>query len=99
VDVPGFEQFLDSIPFSDPMTRIIVIDEIGKMECLSSKFRKLVVEILDSEKPLIASIALRGRGLIAEIKARPDVRVFEITPQNRDAVENEILQEVRDSIA
>ncbi len=92
VDLPGFEQFLDSIPFNAPKTKIIIIDEIGKMECLSSKFRKLMAEILDSEKMLIATIALKGSGSIAEIKARPDVQLFEITASNRDTLLIEILK-------
>jgi nucleoside-triphosphatase len=94
VDVRGFERFLYSIPFSVPETGLVIIDEIGRMECLSSKFRKLIAEILGSEKMLIASIALKGSGLIAEIKARPDVQVYEITEKNRDDLLAEILQKL-----
>jgi nucleoside-triphosphatase len=92
VDVSGFERFLESIPFGAPKTELVIIDEIGRMECLSSKFRNLAVEILDSEKPLIATVALKGSGLIAEIKARPDIQLFEITRQNRDGLLAEILR-------
>ena len=45
-----------------------MIDEIGKMECYSEKFKKLLKEILDSEKRVIATIALKGSGTIEEIK-------------------------------
>jgi nucleoside-triphosphatase len=94
VDVKGFEDFIDSISFFDPLTRLIVIDEIGKMECLSESFKKLLKEILDSEKPLIATIALKGSGLIAEVKKRKDVQLFEITKGNRDLLLFEILTEL-----
>jgi nucleoside-triphosphatase len=90
VDVPGFEQFLSFVPFNAPKTKLIIIDEIGKMECLSPKFRKLMAEILDSDKLLIATIALRGSGFIAEIKARPDVELLEITEKNRNNLVVEI---------
>jgi len=94
VDVKGFEDFINSISFFDPLTRLIVIDEIGKMECLSESFKKLLKEILDSEKSLIATIALKGSGLIAEVKKRKDVQLFEITKKNRDSLFSEILTEL-----
>ncbi len=95
VNIKGFEDFLDSIPFFHPLTRLIIIDEIGKMECLSDKFKKILKEILDSEKWMIATIALKGSGLIAEIKEREDIRLFTITQSNRNSLLSEILEEVK----
>jgi nucleoside-triphosphatase len=91
VDIKGFEDFIDSIFFFNPLTRLIIIDEIGKMECLSNQFKRLLKEILDSEKWVITTIALKGSGLIAEVKERNDVRLFEITKKNRDSLFSEIL--------
>ncbi len=90
VDVEGFEDFLDSISFLNTSIHLIIIDEIGKMECLSLRFQKMLKEILDSEKSVIATIALKGSGLIAEVKERKDVKLFEITKKNRDALLKEI---------
>jgi nucleoside-triphosphatase len=95
VDVESFENFLNSISFSDPLTRLIIIDEIGKMECLSDQFKKILEEILDSEKRVVATIALKGGGLIAGVKERDDVKIFEITRKNRDSLFLEILKEMR----
>jgi nucleoside-triphosphatase len=95
VDVESFENFLNSIPFSDPLTSLIIIDEIGKMECLSDQFKKILKEILDSKKRVVATIALKGSGLIAEVKEREDVKIFEITKKNRDSLSLEILKEMR----
>lgn len=94
VDIQGFENFLNSISFSNPLTHLIIIDEIGKMECLSDQFKRLLKEILDSEKCVIATIALKGSGLIAEAKERKDVQLFEITKGNRESLFSEILKEV-----
>jgi len=91
VDIKGFEDFIDSIFFFNPLTRLMIIDEIGKMECLSDQFKRLLKEILDSEKWVITTIALKGSGLIAEVKERNDVRLFEITKKNRDSLFSEIL--------
>ena len=98
VDIKGFEDFLGSISFLDPFTRLIIIDEIGKMECLSDLFKKLLKEILDSEKWVIATIALKGSGLIAEVKERKDVKLFEITRKNRDSLLKEILDFVNQTL-
>ena len=94
VDIKGFEDFLGSISFFNTLTRLIIIDEIGKMECFSEKFRKLLGKILDSETWVIATIALKGSGFIAEIKGRKDVKIFEITKKNRDFLFLEILKEM-----
>jgi len=94
VDVGGFGDFLDEISFFDPTSAVIMIDEIGKMECLSDKFERILEEILDSQKWAIATIALKGSGLITEVKQRQDVRLFEMTPSNRDVLFSEILKVV-----
>lgn len=94
VDVKGFDDFLDSVPWTDPSTRLVLIDEIGKMECYSEKFKRILNEILDSEKGLIATIAMKGGGLIAEVKGRKDIRLFTITSGNRNSLLSEILKEL-----
>jgi nucleoside-triphosphatase len=92
VDVAGFDDFLDSISFFRAGTDLIVIDEIGKMECFSSRFRNILQKVLDSEIPVVASIALKGGGIIAETKRRKDVKLFRITSINRDSILEEILR-------
>jgi len=94
VDVKGFEDFLEAIPFFNPSIHLIIIDEIGKMECFSEKFEKLLGKILDSQKLVIATIALKGSGLIAETKGREDIKIFEVTKKNRDSLFLEILKEM-----
>jgi nucleoside-triphosphatase len=94
VDVKGFEDFLDSISFFNPSNHLIMIDEIGKMECLSDQFKKLLKEILDYEKWVIATIVLKGNELIKEIKRRNDVMLYEIKQSNRDSLLSEILEEI-----
>jgi len=71
---------------------VFYIDEIGKMECFSDKFKKLFTRLLDSEKPVIATIAFRGEGIIGEIKKRNDVQLFVMTRNNRDLIFADILK-------
>jgi nucleoside-triphosphatase THEP1 len=60
------------------------------MESLSMKFNTLLIRILDSETPVIATIALKGAGIIGQIKRRLDIRSFEMTRDNRDSLVRDI---------
>jgi nucleoside-triphosphatase len=95
VDMEGFEDFLTFIPFDDPRRKLVIIDEIGKMECFSARFRKVLVELLDSKRWVIATVALKGGGIIEEIKRRQDIRLFEINLGNRESLVAEIVKDVR----
>ena len=83
-DVAGFEAFIEPLPVLAPETGLVMIDEIGKMECLSDGFTKIISDILNSETPLIATIAQKGGGLIADLKKRSDAQLFTLTRENQD---------------
>jgi nucleoside-triphosphatase len=95
VDVKRFEAFLDSLDLARSDADILVIDEIGKMETHSRQFRQLITQLLDSRKPVVATIALRGEGFILELKRRPDVRLIEITAANRESLVLEVADFAR----
>ena len=63
---------------------IVVIDEIGKMECFSPLFREALVKVLDSENAVIGSIAKKGDKFIQKIRERTDVFLVHLTEKNRD---------------
>ncbi|MGQ9631763.1 MAG: NTPase [bacterium] len=97
VDVRGFEGL--AIPAIDPEVvgaRVIIIDEIGRMETFSKRFCELLTKIADSERVLIATIAQRGGGMIAELKGREDVEVFEMTRANRDSIPQRVVDRARE---
>jgi nucleoside-triphosphatase len=96
VALGDFEIFLDSLALAGPDNQVVIIDEIGKMECLSPKFKAVVRNVLDSKRPVIASIALKGMGFIAEVKNRGDVKIIEMTAGNRGALPAEIAGYVRE---
>lgn len=65
--------------------QIVVVDEIGKMECFSRLFRETLLRVLSSENQLIGSIAIKGDRFIQKIKNRDDVELVSITEKTRDA--------------
>jgi nucleoside-triphosphatase len=99
VDVEGFEAFLQATPLLETSTSLIIIDEIGKMECFSERFKHLVRGVLDSEKVVLASIALKGGSLIERIKKREDIRLVELIESRRDTLGREITEEIKDLCA
>ena len=74
-----------------PGVRLIVVDEIGRMECLSAPFCDAVRAALDSPVAVLGTVAREGGGFIAEIRRRPDVTLLEVTATNRDALPSWIV--------
>jgi nucleoside-triphosphatase len=64
---------------------IIIVDEIGKMECFSPLFKKTLLVALASDHQVIGSIALKGGQFIQRIKSRADVRLIHITETTRNS--------------
>jgi nucleoside-triphosphatase len=96
IDIKGFDALLDTVFAPEKKTNIHFIDEIGKMECQSKKFSKLIIDLLNGKKPLIASISDKGIGLITDIKKRNDVKLVEVRHDNADALIKILTMEIRD---
>lgn len=73
----------------------IVIDEVGPMELLSREFRETVVSAINSRKPVLGVLHWKAQfPLVKEVKSRSDVRVYEITPQNRESLHRTLVEKV-----
>jgi nucleoside-triphosphatase len=75
-DLVNFENFIGNIPFRDTTKSLIIIDEIGKMECFSKMFTDLVIKLLSSNKLVVATVALKGTGLVAHVKSRDGIELI-----------------------
>jgi len=82
-----------ALPAMEPANpeEVVVIDEIGKMECLSLRFRETLRRLLDSENRVIGSIALKGDPFIQRIKQRPDVLLVQVTEKNRNSLADALM--------
>jgi len=74
-----------------PGIHLIVVDEIGKMECLSPRFVAAMERLWAAAVPLIATVAEKGGGYIQRIKEKPDTILLTVTPANRDELPQQIL--------
>ncbi len=87
VDVTSFENTaLPELEEAVGRREIIVIDEIGKMEMFSNRFKNLVLQALDGPAPVLAVISESGNGFTDGIKKRKDVKLFTLSRQARDAL-------------
>lgn len=91
VDIDVLDRFILKLDWLKPSTNLIVIDEIGKMECFSAAFRHVVLKAMASETPVVATVAQRGGGLIAEVKERWDVTLLEMDWENRAHLLTQVL--------
>lgn len=69
----------------------IIVDEIGKMELFSEKFRTVLMDALDSPQKVIATIMERPNGFADRIKKRPDARLFFLERINFETVFQTVL--------
>jgi nucleoside-triphosphatase len=70
---------------------LIAIDEIGKMELLSPRFKEAVTRALNSDKKVLGTIMLSAHPFADEIKHHPEVEVLLVTRDNRTEVMGKIL--------
>jgi nucleoside-triphosphatase len=91
VDVAMLDRIAVSALGADPAVQVYLVDEIGKMECMSPRFVAAVQALLDSPRPLVATIAARGGAFIEATKRRPDVETWTVTRENRDGLPGKVL--------
>ena len=77
---------------------VILIDEIGKMELYSAKFRQVVLQALDSNLHFLGTIVYTPHPWADQIKKRKDVELVEVTAENRDRLVQELTQKSTSSI-
>ena len=70
--------------------QLVVIDEIGPMEIRSAIFRDAVTKIFETRVPILATITARPFPFTNAIKKRPDVRVVDVRPNNRQQLVSEL---------
>ena len=85
VAVPSLKQALAS-------KELIIIDEIGKMECFSMEFRDMVTRCLDSDKPVLGSIQNFASPFINTITNRDDIVRITVTLDNRNQLVEKIIE-------
>jgi nucleoside-triphosphatase len=67
-------------------SRLIVMDEIGRMELCSQAFQEAVGRALDSPRPVLGTIQDRSNAFLDSVRARPDVKILRVGTGNRECL-------------
>ncbi|MDD1718883.1 MAG: nucleoside-triphosphatase, partial [Methanoregulaceae archaeon] len=94
VDIGALEDYIAGVRVV-PETQLVVVDEIGRMECLSPLFRDWVSGVLSSGVPCLATIALHGDKFIEGIKQRDDVVLYTLRKDEGGVAFQEVLAHVK----
>lgn len=91
VDLESFERV--ALPaLAIPEADLIVIDEIGKMECFSHAFQQAVQQALDGPLPVLGTIGRGGTPFMRSVRGRGDVQLIEVTRANRRELPGRLAQ-------
>jgi NTPase len=84
VDVEAIDIAADRLALD--AAQVYLIDEIGKMECLSDRFVSAMRALLAGSGPVVATVSLHGSGFIEEVKRGEGAVIWEVTRVNRDSL-------------
>ncbi len=84
-----------AVPSITPVeNNIIILDEIGKMECFSPAFKQATTNAIDASNIVIGTITLGGDDFIRKIKEKKDIEINEVTVNNRNLLPSIILRKI-----
>lgn len=89
IDEIAVKSILDSLKKD-----LILIDEIGRMELFSERFKEVVLKALDTRK-VLGTIRLGIDPFVENVKERKDVEIILVDFENRDFLVGEIIRKVR----
>ena len=72
--------------------QLLVLDEVGKMEFLSTAFVILLERVFQGPNPVLGTILSRRHPLGDRLRQAPGVKLIEVTTQNRDALPVELAR-------
>jgi len=84
------------IPQED--SQMIVFDEVGRMELFCPEFKAILLRALNSTKPVFGTIQLKAEPFVNAVKGRKDVKLIDVSLSNRDALPQELLQLLHQSL-
>lgn len=92
VDVSDLDNI--AVPLLYKFADLLIIDELGKMELYSSKFRNAVTYALNTQLRIVATLPSYENPFLASIKSRPNIQMWELTRSNRVQLFIEVIQAI-----
>ncbi len=87
VDIDGLEQVgVPALHKAAEECDLVVVDEIGKMELFSAKFRETIPRVIGSGRRVLGTIMLNPNPWADAIKRQPQVNLITVTRANHQQV-------------
>lgn len=98
VDIKALEEVATrefDIALSDDSVKFIIIDEIGRMQVMSERFRQYLNQIRKSDKQVVATICYEDEiDYIRDFKKGDDIRLIVLDQSNRDNIPLEVIKDI-----
>jgi nucleoside-triphosphatase len=92
VDLEAFERVALPALAKPPRRGVVLIDELGKMELASERFREAVARLFESPVDLVATVHVFREPFTDQLKRRPDVDRVRVTSAGRDNLPAQLAQ-------
>ena len=74
--------------------RMILMDELGRMEEFAPRFTAAVMRRLDGNKPIIGVVKMRESPFLDAVRAHPNVEVMMVTKENRNEIPEQLAHKL-----
>jgi nucleoside-triphosphatase len=92
VDLDAFERVALPALAYPPVRGVVVIDELGKMELASDRFRDAVSQLFERAVDLVATVHVFRHPFTDALKRRPDVEQLQVKQDTRDELPEQLVQ-------
>ena len=72
--------------------RVVIVDEIGKMELLCESFKEAINAAIDGQTTVLATAMIASHPWVDELKSRQHVETWQVTVGNRDRMAESALR-------
>jgi nucleoside-triphosphatase len=95
VDIDTFERIgVTELEKALDTPSVILIDEIGKMELYSNRFKEVLLHCFNSDQRVVATIMSRPHSVVDKLKSRQDVDLLKVTLKNRNQLVWKIIDRI-----
>ena len=91
VDLAAFDRVALPALHTPATGGVVVVDELGKMELASVPFRDAVMQLLDRDVAVVATVQRARDRFTDALRRRPGIRVVRVTEATRDALPEQLM--------
>jgi nucleoside-triphosphatase len=100
VDLAAFEALaLPALGRPSGGRRVFLVDELGKMELASERFREAVARLLDEPVRFVATVQQKPHPFVTRLKRRAEIETLQLTAANRDRLPGDVARRLARSAA